>query len=241
MTLSGTTCVVTGASSGIGRALALSLADDGAQVWAIGRNEAGLRSLVEEAASGRINRILADLEQGDEVESAVREILSHTDRIGVLAHIAGALALGPVEAISRADVHRLCRVNLVAPVLLTQLLMHAVKRQRGQILFMNSLAAHRADANSAIYAATKAGLKTFADGVRAEVNADGVRVITVHTGRTATPLQVGMHEIEGRPYRPELLLQPNDVVDVVLAALTLPPNGELTDVNLRPMAKLPAL
>jgi NAD(P)-dependent dehydrogenase (short-subunit alcohol dehydrogenase family) len=241
MTLIGDTCVVTGASSGIGRALVLRLAADAARVWAVGRNEAELRALVGEAEPGRVEPIVADLERHDGIDALVNRILGAGEAIDLLAHAAGALALGPVDGISPADVERQCRVNLVAPILLTQRLLPALKERQGQIVFVNSLAAHRGDPNNAVYAATKAGLKTFADGLRAQVNADGMRVITVHVGRTATPLQVSMHGIEGREYRPELLLQPDDVVGVVLMALTLPPNGELTDINLRPMAKLPAL
>jgi NAD(P)-dependent dehydrogenase (short-subunit alcohol dehydrogenase family) len=241
MTLTGTTCVVTGASSGIGRALVVRLAAEAARVWAVGRNEAALRGLVGEADAGRVEAIMADLERHESIDGLADRILGAGEAIDVLAHAAGALVIGPVDGISADDVERQFRVNLVAPILLTQRLLPALRERRGQILFMNSLAAHRGDPDNAVYAAAKAGLKTFADGLRAQVNADGVRVITVHIGRTATPMQVGMHEIEGRPYRPELLLQPDDVVGVVVVALTLPPTGELTDINLRPMAKLPAL
>ena len=79
----------------------------------------------------------------------------------------------------------------------------------------------------------------LADGLRDDVNRDGVSVISVYTGRTATPMQVFVHEHEARPYRPEMLLRPEDVVDVVLAALSVPPSGEVTDVSVRPIPKLP--
>jgi NADP-dependent 3-hydroxy acid dehydrogenase YdfG len=107
------------------------------------------------------------------------------------------------------------------------------------VVFINSSAGLRASANNALYAATKHGLKAVADGLREEVNRDRVRVITVYAGRTDTPMQVSIHEHEARQYRPELLLRPEDVVDVVLAALSVPPSGEVTDVNVRPIAKLP--
>jgi len=76
---------------------------------------------------------------------------------------------------------------------------------------------------------------------RDEVNSDGVRVISVYAGRVATPMQESVHEYEERPYRPELLVQPEDVVHVVLAALAVPATSEVTDVSIRPMSKLPPL
>jgi len=241
MSLDASVCVVSGGSSGIGRALALALAREGGHVWAIGRSRNRLDSLVAEARENgsAINPVVADLEQPADLETIVREVLSANDRVDLLVHAAGALRLGDLESLSAVDIDRQFLVNLRAPMLLTQMLLPALRRARGQIVFMNSLAAEYASANNAVYAATKAGLKTFADGLRDGVNSDGVRVITVHTGRTATPLQEEMHRFEKRPYRAELLLQPQDVTDLVLASLSLPRSGEVTDVRLRPMVKLP--
>ena len=62
-------------------------------------------------------------------------------------------------------------------------------------------------------------------------------MVSVYPGRTATPLQAKIHAVEGRPYAPERLMQPEDVASVVLNALTLPRTAELTDVKVRPMMK----
>ena len=97
-----------------------------------------------------------------------------------------------------------------------------------------------ASAPNVLYAATKHGLKAIADGLRDEVNADGVRVISVYPGRTATAMQQFVHDCEGREYRPELLMRAEEVGEVVLSALSLPRSGEVTDVSVRPMAKLGA-
>jgi NADP-dependent 3-hydroxy acid dehydrogenase YdfG len=105
------------------------------------------------------------------------------------------------------------------------------------VVFVNSSAAFRASASNALYAATKAGLKALADGLRDEVNRDGVRVVSVYVGRVATPMQAAVHEFEGRRYRPELLLRPEDVAETVLTTLALPASGEVTDVSIRSMTK----
>jgi NADP-dependent 3-hydroxy acid dehydrogenase YdfG len=233
--------VVTGASSGIGQALTIALARTGARVWAIARRRERLDALDDQVAgsTGAVVPVVADLERDEDVASAANEILSRSDRVDVLIHSAGAITLGAFDSVSPGDFDRQYRVNLRAPVLLTQTLLPALKRAEGQIVFINSSAALRASAGNALYAATKHGLKAVADGLRDEVNPERVRVISVYAGRTATPMQVSVHEHEGRRYRPELLLRPDDIVEVVLAALSVPRSGEVTDVSVRPIAKLP--
>nr|MBA2641979.1 SDR family NAD(P)-dependent oxidoreductase [Actinomycetota bacterium] len=127
-----------------------------------------------------------------------------------------------------------------APLQLTEVLLPALRKARGQVVFVNSSAANRPSVANAMYAATKRDLRAVADSLRDEVNPDGVRVLSVYAGRTATPMQEAVHEHEHRTYTPQLLMRPEDVTHVVLAALTLPPSAEITDVSLRPMAKLPS-
>jgi NADP-dependent 3-hydroxy acid dehydrogenase YdfG len=238
--LKGGVCVVTGASSGIGRALTIALARSGSHVWAIARSRDRLESLVLEAGrSGLVEPLVADLEQDDDLDAAVRVMLSRGDRLDALVHSAGAIHLGAFESVPTSELDRQYAVNLRAPFALTKALLPALKRGKGQVVFVNSSAALKASASNALYAATKAGLKALADGLRAEVNRDGVRVVSVYVGRAATPMQETVHEFEGRPYRPELLLQAEDVAETVLRTLAFPASGEVTDVSLRPMSKLP--
>jgi NADP-dependent 3-hydroxy acid dehydrogenase YdfG len=77
----------------------------------------------------------------------------------------------------------------------------------------------------------------MANSFREELNADGVRVLTVYPGRTATPMQQAIHELERRQYRPEALIQPEDVASVVISALTLSRTAEITDIQIRPLDK----
>ena len=77
--------------------------------------------------------------------------------------------------------------------------------------------------------------RRLADSLREEVHHDGVRVISVFPGRTATPMQAQVHEMEGRAYDPNACLRPEDVASVVLNALTLPESAEVKDISIRPM------
>jgi NADP-dependent 3-hydroxy acid dehydrogenase YdfG len=231
---------VTGATSGIGHSLTLALARNAAIVWAIGRRPERLEALAADVQGlkGEVMPVLADLENVADLERASEQILARTGKIDVLVHSAGDIALGAFESVPPSAFDRLYRVNLRAPFVLTQRLLEALKHARGQVVFINSSAGLRASADNVLYAATKHGLKAIADGLRDHVNPAGVRVISVYAGRTATPMQHFVHEYEGRDYRSELLLRPEDVVEVVLAALSHPVSGEVTDVSLRPIAKL---
>ena len=233
-------CVVTGASSGIGRALAVAFVRAGADVWAIGRSRERLDAIADDAGGGahRTRPLIVDVEREDELESACREILSRDPCVDVLVHSAGVISRGPVEAATDEELDSQYRVNLRAPFFLTRRLLPALKLSRGQIVFMNG-SPQGATPDAAMYAATKHGLRSFADSLRQEVNVHGVRVLTVYLGRTATPMQEAVHQYEGRTYQPQSLMQPADVAEMVLAAVSLRPDVEVTDLSLRPTANYP--
>src|SRR3989454_9395399 len=106
-----------------------------------------------------------------------------------------------------------------------------IRSARGQIVFINSTVGLATRANVAQFSATQHGLKAMADCLREEVNPDGVRVLTVFPGRTATARQAAIHQLEGRPYHPDRLLQTRDVAAVVLNALGLDRTAEVTDIR----------
>jgi NADP-dependent 3-hydroxy acid dehydrogenase YdfG len=87
------------------------------------------------------------------------------------------------------------------------------------------------------YAATKYALKAMADSLRAEVNSERIRVLSVFPGRTAGPMQEARYAAEGKPYHPKSLLQPSDIALAVIAALALPRTAEITDLRIRPFLK----
>ena len=123
--------------------------------------------------------------------------------------------------------------NLVAPYRLTHLLLDELE----DLVFINSSQGLNASPGVGQYAATKHGLRAVADALRGEVNDRGIRVLSVYAGRTATPMQERIFGTEGRAYTPERLMQPEDVGQVVLAALVLPRTAEMTSVSVRPMQK----
>jgi NADP-dependent 3-hydroxy acid dehydrogenase YdfG len=232
------TCVVTGASSGIGRAIAVALASGGATVCAVARRRDELQGTADRAnGTGRVALYQADLVDDEQLGALTRSLRAREDGVDVLVHSAGTISLGDVETARIQDLDRQYAANVRAPYLLTQALLPALRASGGQIVFINSTVGLTARGNLSQFAATQHALKAIADSLREEINPHGVRVVSVYPGRTATPRQAKIHAIEKKPYPPERLMQPEDVASVVLNALTLPRSTELTDVQVRPMLK----
>ena len=233
--LEGLGAVVTGASSGVGCAIARALAAKGVTVCLVGRNREALERVSAETGSGIVCR--ADLTVDADVQAVVSVAGDELPGVDVLVHCAGIIEGDEMATASAADFDRQYRVNLRAPYVLTQALLPMLVQRRGQVVFVNSTAGSTAGPGSGQYAATKHGLRAVADSLRAEINADGVRVLSIMLGRTATPMQAALAAREGREYRPELLVQPEDVASVVSSALTLPRTAEITELAIRPMVK----
>lgn len=231
--------VVTGASSGIGKAIALGLVAQGATLCLVGRNLITLEVVAEIAkvTASHIKSYQVDLTVDDDIQKLKTHLQQDFGYIDVLIHSAGIFLMGTLESASVEDLDRQYQTNIRAPYLLTQALLPMIKSRHGQIVFINSSVGLSAKANLSQYAATKHALKAIADSLRAEVNAHGVRVLSVYLGRTATPMQAAVHAMEGKAYQPERFMQPEDVAEIVMNALTLPRTAEVTDINIRPLTK----
>ena len=237
-TFDGHVALVTGASSGIGRAVAVALATAGADVALVGRNPDALRETAAACPPERhVKHYALDLTAEDAVDRLgqwVREDFPHVD---LLVHSAGIIVPATVETATLDDLDRHYHTNLRVPFALTQHLLPEIKRQKGQIVFVNSSVGLAGKAGLSQYAASKHALKGFADSLRQEVNADGVRVLSVFVGRCATPMQAALYRRDNRTYLPGELLQPGDVAKAVLQSLSLPRTAETTDLQVRPMTK----
>jgi NAD(P)-dependent dehydrogenase (short-subunit alcohol dehydrogenase family) len=238
--LEGQIGLVTGASSGIGRAVALSLAAQGVQLGVVGRDLETLATVATTArGSGvRVQGYHADFTKDEDITRLASRLRQDFGHIDILVHSAGIHTFGRVATVPVEEFDRQYQVNVRAPYVLTQTLLPMFRPHRGQIVFVNSSVGLYARANVGQYAATKHALKAVADSLRDEVNPEGLRVLSVFLGRTATPLQAIIHQKEGRSYHPERLIQPKDVAAVVLNALSLPWTAEVTEIKIRPFLKL---
>jgi short-subunit dehydrogenase len=231
------TAIVTGGSSGIGRAIARALAARGATLCLLGRNESALTQLgLTIGAPDQVRIYRCDLSVPQQIENFAAQFKSDFTSVDFLIHCAGVIYLGPTLENSVDSLDKQFSINVRGPYVLTQAFLPMLKASHGQIVFINSSAGLTAGPNVGQYAATKHALKAMADSLRGEVNPDGIRVLSVFNGRTATPMQAAVHAIEGRRYCPEKLIQPDDIASVVIHALSLPRTAEITDVQIRPFA-----
>jgi NADP-dependent 3-hydroxy acid dehydrogenase YdfG len=239
--LAGKTAVVTGAGSGIGRAIAIAFGEQGATVLIMGRRLAPLEETAAaiSRAGGEASTHVLDLTD-DNAVSGLGQVVDDVcpNGLAILVNCAAQSAIGSVEDTSVEQLDSLLDTNMRAPFLITRRLLPSLRKAPGDIVFVNSSATFNPRAGVAVYAATKAGLRAFADSLRDEVNAAGVRVLSIFPGRTATPMQEALVRQEARAYQPELLLQAEDVAAMVLSAVLLPRTAELTELSIRPANKL---
>ena len=237
--LSNQIAVVSGASGGIGGAIATAFARQGATLCLLGRDMSKLEACAEilRASSPRVDPHPCDLTQDDQIEIVHSYVMQQYGRVDILVHCGGAIGHGKVADAPLSILDHLYQTNVRGAMMLTQMLLPLLKKPRGQVVFINSSAGLTARPNVGYFSATQHAFKALADSLRCEVNADGVRVLSVYPGRTATPRIQALHAKEGRPYQPELLLQPDDIASVVLNAVTLPWTAEVMDISLRPMQK----
>lgn len=183
--------VITGASSGIGRATALHMAARGARIVGVARGAAGLASLVREieAAGGSALAIPGDVTREDDMRAAAHAAVERFGRLDTWINAAGIYIQGRVQDIELDEYRRVIDVNLVGVINGTRCALEPMLRQRaGTIIQLSSiLGLHGAPYTSA-YAAAKAGIDGFVDALRGELWGSGVRVAVVYPPTVDTPI-----------------------------------------------------
>lgn len=230
--------LVTGATSGIGRAMAVSLGRAGYAVRALGRSAAALESLKVEVPG--IETLALDLEDRDRIAACLVGF-----RVDVLVNNAGMMPPpGPFDGMDLADIGRTVAVNLQSVLWVTRMVVPQMRaRGSGHVVFTGSQAAHSPGANFALYAATKAAISAFATGLRADVGACGIRVTELVPGRVETGLYSDVLSEEAREamYEGNLSLQPEDVAQTLLSVLALPARASVSRVDIVPTRPVPPI
>ncbi len=228
--------VVTGGSDGIGRAIVEHLVGIGYTVWAVARRAELLTELAEEQPKRTVIPAPTDLTQVSDIDRLVERIRVETPEISVLVHSAGSYSYGPIDQAQTERLRRHWEVNVESAYRLTHHLLDQMPGA-GDVIFLNSSQGLRASGTVSQFAASMHARKALADSLREEVNGRGIRVATIHLGRTATPLQEGIYAERGWRYEPDLLLQPNEVATMVAGIIEMPRTAEVTDVTMRPAIK----
>jgi NAD(P)-dependent dehydrogenase (short-subunit alcohol dehydrogenase family) len=180
--------VVTGSSTGIGRACALHLDRVGFKVFAGVRKEADGERLRAEA-SERLEPLILDVTDPEHISRVAEHVSKATEaRLAGLVNNAGIGVGGPVELLSVDDFRRQIEVNLIGQVAVTQVFLPALRRARGRLVFISSIGGLVATPYMAPYHASKFGIEAVGDVLRQELRQFGVQVSIVEPGSVATPI-----------------------------------------------------
>ena len=233
------TVLVTGASQGIGEAIALTLADGGFNVIAAARSIEKLNALAHQTggAGEQVLPLALDLSNAEAIDAAIADIKSSHPKLDALINCAGLYSRGKWIESTTEELDELYQVNVRGTFHLTRGLLPLVASAQGDVVFVNSSIVRSDGFGAGHFAATQHAMKAHADSLRAEVNAKGVRVLSVFPGRTATPRQELIHSSEQKRYAPARLLQPQDIANIVRSCITLPDTAEVTEIHIRPKQK----
>ncbi len=197
--------LITGSSSGIGKAIAKTLAQNGYNIIPF---------------KARLEK-LAELE---------KEAKSITEPIDVLIHSAGFGLFEPLESLNPQQIQKLITVNLTAPAILSSLLLRNLKTTKGHIISISSIEALKHSKFSSVYTASKAGLRAFSLSLFEEVRKSGVKVTNINPDITKTPFFDKLHFEPSQ--NPDAHLLPEDIADMVLQSLKF--RGNVSELTLRP-------
>jgi len=178
--------LVTGGSTGIGAAVALVLAERGAEVVITGRDE---RSLAASAARHpRISPLVADIAEPSGVAKSIEHVRGRWDRLDVLVNNAGMLEIAPLGELSAGHVRRTFATNVEGLIETTQLALPLLKRSKGNVVNITTVIADRPFANMSVYCASKAAVLALTRSWAKELGGAGVRVNAVSPGPVETPI-----------------------------------------------------
>ena len=224
--------IITGASRGIGREIALKFAKEGMAVALVGRDKSALREsadLIQKESGQPALKIQADLKDVQQISSIVDQTISEWGRIDTLVNNAGVMYQKPFEKLGHDEIQGMLDINLRAVIFLTQKALPYIKKQEnGAIINIASLAGKNPVKNGTVYAATKWALRGFASSLMLEVRQDDIRVITIFPGSVDTDLN------RQSPLQRDTMMQPEDVAHAAYSALVVDHRTMMSEIDLRP-------
>jgi len=240
--LTGKVALVTGASSGIGKAAAIALALDGATVAVSGRRKDRLDELVSEitAAGGKALALPGDVSVEADATQSVEDTVKQLGRIDILVNSAGVNEAGGVESLSMELWRKVIEINLMGTIYTSKAAFPHMKAQRsGHIVNISSTAGRRSGFKFASYATSKFGVTGFTEALRQEGGTVGIRVAIVEPGATATEIATSISDPKWREAmhehtHKEGAMETSDIVEAIMLIVTLPARANVTRILIQP-------
>jgi NADP-dependent 3-hydroxy acid dehydrogenase YdfG len=240
--LSGKAALVTGASSGIGEAAALALAEAGAAVAVFGRRAERLNALVAriEAAGGKALALPGDVAVEADATKSVEDIVAQLGRIDILVNAAGVNEAGGVEALSMDLWRKVIEINLYGTIHTCKAAFPHMKAQGGgDIINISSTSGRRSAAAFASYSTSKFGVTGFTEALRQEGGGVGIRVSIVEPGATETEIASSISDPEWRAaihshVTKEGAMKASDIADAIMFIVSLPRRANVSQILIRP-------
>lgn len=226
--------VVTGGTRGIGLGIARDLAATH-HVVVVGRNGDAVSAVVAQLPSAE--GFVADFADLASLDATMAELAARLPRVDVLVNSAGVLHRGTLADSTTQEWVEAMAVNLVAVASVTRALLPALRRAQGLVLMVNSGSGLTASATTGVYAASKFALRALTDALREEERTHGVRVTSLHPGRTDTDMQREMVAFEGGDYDASAFLTVDSVVRAARAAIDATSEASLDVISVRPSGR----
>lgn len=237
-TLSGSVVVVTGASSGVGRAVAVELARSGASVVAAGRSHERLRvtEAAMEAAGTAGMSVICDVTSESAVANLFASALARHGRVNALVNNAGLIAPAPIEEMDLSDWSAVVDVNLTGAFLCTREAFRAMKNTSGgRIVNVGSISAAVPRPNSANYAASKSGLTGLTRATAIEGRRYGIAAGCIHPGNVATEMRTGELPPGADGWNDEVMMSATQVATTVVSMLAMEPGAMAWEYTILPI------
>ncbi len=233
MDLKNSVAIITGASKGIGRAIALSLSKEGVNSVLASRNPRLLSMVQKEItdSGGKAIAVPTDVTSENSVHNLVFETQKRFGKIDILVNNAGVGVFSNVVDLKLEEYESMMNVNVKGVFLCSRAVLPGMMKQRkGEIINIASLAGKNSFAGGSVYSATKWGLIGFARSLMLEVREYNIRVVTISPGSVNTGFS-------SQERNEPLIIQPGDVADTVLFALTMPGRVNVSEIDIRPTLK----
>ena len=232
--LASKTALITGASRGLGRAIALAFAREGASLILASRSADDVRRVADEAvqlSQQQANPVAADVSEEKDVERLFAGVRAEFGRLDILVNNAGAFDGGPLDQLSTEAWDRVINTNLRGPFLCTRAALQLMKPQgSGRIINIGSIAAQRVRLGSAPYAASKHGLWGLTQVTALEGREYGVTCCALHPGNILVERRIA----SGKTEDDEPMMTPEEVAEVVVLMASLPPHVEMLEAIVLP-------